>query len=31
MSVVSVHPEESVTAWLDQLKVGQISQASQLW
>lgn len=24
-------PEESVTAWLDQLKAGQSSQAGQLW
>jgi RNA polymerase sigma factor (sigma-70 family) len=24
-------PEESVTAWLDQLKAGQIRQADQLW
>lgn len=26
-----MQPEESVTAWLDQLKAGQISQAGLLW
>lgn len=26
-----MHPDESVTAWLNQLKAGQIRHASQLW